>query len=107
MTASPSFSLGDPLHPAPRPRPRTGPRLHGVVLMAVLASLLGVAGSKTLAGPVPLESPSPSGTEIHGMLKAGVYLAPSAFEAGFVSATHDRAVLEQTLSTAGEVLAQL
>ena len=32
----------------------------------------------------------------HAMLDAGVYLAPSAFEAGFVSVTHNDEVIEQT-----------
>ncbi|MGB7480241.1 MAG: glutamate-1-semialdehyde 2,1-aminomutase [Burkholderiaceae bacterium] len=36
----------------------------------------------------------------HAMLDAGVYLAPSAFEAGFVSAQHDDAALEATLAAA-------
>jgi len=36
----------------------------------------------------------------HAMLEAGVYLAPSAFEAGFVSAQHDDAVIEATLAAA-------
>ena len=36
----------------------------------------------------------------HAMLDAGVYLAPSAFEAGFVSARHDDAVIEATLTAA-------
>ena len=36
----------------------------------------------------------------HAMLDAGVYLAPSAFEAGFVSAQHDDAVIEATLEAA-------
>ena len=36
----------------------------------------------------------------HSMLDAGVYLAPSAFEAGFVSTTHDAAALEATLKAA-------
>jgi glutamate-1-semialdehyde 2,1-aminomutase len=42
-----------------------------------------------------------------GMLARGVYLAPSAFEAGFVSSAHDQAALDQTIATAGEVLASL
>ncbi|MDR3409753.1 MAG: glutamate-1-semialdehyde 2,1-aminomutase [Formivibrio sp.] len=41
----------------------------------------------------------------HGMLNAGIYLAPSAFEAGFVSASHERAVIEETLSICSVVLA--
>ncbi|WP_454829017.1 glutamate-1-semialdehyde 2,1-aminomutase [Pseudoxanthomonas wuyuanensis] len=38
----------------------------------------------------------------HAMLERGVYLAPSAFEAGFMSAAHDQAVLAQTLDAARE-----
>ena len=41
----------------------------------------------------------------HGMLERGVYLAPSAFEAGFVSSAHDDAVIAATIATAGEVFA--
>ena len=36
----------------------------------------------------------------HAMLNAGVYLAPSAFEAGFVSAMHDDAVITETMNAA-------
>jgi glutamate-1-semialdehyde 2,1-aminomutase len=36
----------------------------------------------------------------HAMLEAGVYLAPSAYEAGFVSAAHGEAELEATLAAA-------
>jgi glutamate-1-semialdehyde 2,1-aminomutase len=36
----------------------------------------------------------------HAMLVEGVYLAPSAFEAGFVSATHNDDVIEKTLDAA-------
>jgi glutamate-1-semialdehyde 2,1-aminomutase len=36
----------------------------------------------------------------HAMLGRGVYLAPSAFEAGFVSAAHDDAVIAQTVEAA-------
>ncbi len=36
----------------------------------------------------------------HAMLKRGVYLAPSAFEAGFVSATHTSADLDATFAAA-------
>ena len=39
------------------------------------------------------------------MLARGVYLAPSQFEAGFVSIAHDRAVVEHTLAAADEALA--
>lgn len=43
----------------------------------------------------------------HGMLEEGVYLAPSAFEAGFVSAVHDKQVIEFTLQAADKVFAKM
>ncbi|HOP15278.1 MAG: glutamate-1-semialdehyde 2,1-aminomutase [Chromatiaceae bacterium] len=43
----------------------------------------------------------------HGMLEHGVYLAPSAFEAGFVSAAHTDADIDSTLSAAEAVFAGL
>ncbi|HET8704254.1 glutamate-1-semialdehyde 2,1-aminomutase [Castellaniella sp.] len=43
----------------------------------------------------------------HGMLSEGVHFAPSAFEAGFVSATHDDAVIQATLDAADRVFARL
>ena len=43
----------------------------------------------------------------HGMLERGVYLAPSAFEAGFVSAAHGAAELEETFAAARESLRPL
>jgi len=41
----------------------------------------------------------------HAMLDRGVHFAPSAFEAGFVSAAHDNAVIDKTLDVAAEVFA--
>ncbi len=43
----------------------------------------------------------------HAMLDAGVYLAPSAFEAGFVSAAHADADIEKTLDIAQTVFKNL
>jgi glutamate-1-semialdehyde 2,1-aminomutase len=43
----------------------------------------------------------------HAMLEQGVYLAPSAFEAGFVSAAHDDELIAQTLTIAEECLKQV
>ena len=43
----------------------------------------------------------------HGMLAEGVYLAPSAFEAGFVSAAHGDAEITHTISAARKVMASL
>lgn len=43
----------------------------------------------------------------HAMLDEGVHLAPSAFEAGFVSACHDQAVLEKTFAAADKAFAKV
>jgi len=43
----------------------------------------------------------------HGMLAEGVYLAPSAYEAGFVSITHGDEELDATIKAANRVMATL
>jgi glutamate-1-semialdehyde 2,1-aminomutase len=43
----------------------------------------------------------------HGMLKQGVYFAPSAFEAGFLSAAHTAADIEATAAAAARVFGSL
>ena len=43
----------------------------------------------------------------HGMLERDVYLAPSAFEAGFVSAAHGEQEIARTLDAASAVFATL
>jgi len=43
----------------------------------------------------------------HGMLEHGVYLAPSAFEAGFVSSAHTTADLDATIAAAAAVFKTL
>ncbi len=43
----------------------------------------------------------------HGMLDRGVYLAPSAFEAGFISSAHTDADIDYTVAAAREVFAQM
>jgi len=43
----------------------------------------------------------------HGMLQEGIYLAPSAFEAGFVSSAHTDEDLEKTIAAAYTVFKQL
>ena len=40
----------------------------------------------------------------HGMLNEGIYLAPSQFEAGFVSAAHTTADIDKTVSAAARVM---
>jgi glutamate-1-semialdehyde 2,1-aminomutase len=41
----------------------------------------------------------------HAMLGAGIYLAPSAYEAGFVSSAHGEAEIARTISAARTVFA--
>ena len=43
----------------------------------------------------------------HGMLTEGVYLAPSAFEAAFLSAAHTEADIDSTIAAAEKVMATL
>ena len=42
----------------------------------------------------------------HAMLEEGIYFAPSAFEAGFVSAAHGDAEISKTLATAEQIFAR-
>ncbi|NEN75295.1 glutamate-1-semialdehyde 2,1-aminomutase [Pelistega sp. NLN82] len=46
-------------------------------------------------------------TFFHAMLDEGVHLAPSAFEAGFVSACHDNEVLNKTFEAADKAFAKV
>jgi glutamate-1-semialdehyde 2,1-aminomutase len=43
----------------------------------------------------------------HLMLDQGIYLAPSAYEAGFVSAMHDDQIIQTTLDAADHAFKQL
>jgi glutamate-1-semialdehyde 2,1-aminomutase len=43
----------------------------------------------------------------HGMLRRGVNFAPSAYEAGFVSAAHSEEHIEQTIEAAAATFAEL
>jgi glutamate-1-semialdehyde 2,1-aminomutase len=47
------------------------------------------------------------GAFFHGMLRHGVYLAPSAFEAGFVSAAHTEADIAATLEAAAATFVEI
>jgi glutamate-1-semialdehyde 2,1-aminomutase len=64
-------------------------------------------------GPVrDWESASRSDTErfkkfFGGMLERGVYIAPSQFEAGFLSAAHDDTVIDETIEAAAQAFAAL
>ena len=43
----------------------------------------------------------------HGMLNAGIYFAPSAFETGFISSAHNDTLIDKTLNAAEHVFKQL
>ncbi|MFW6380079.1 MAG: aspartate aminotransferase family protein, partial [Halorhodospira sp.] len=43
----------------------------------------------------------------HAMLEEGVYLAPAAFEAGFVSLAHDETAVQETLDAAERAFARV
>jgi len=43
----------------------------------------------------------------HGMLKAGIYLAPSSYEAGFISITHTNEDIDETIEAAKKVFSTL
>ena len=42
-----------------------------------------------------------------GMLEKGIYLAPSAYEASFVSLAHDETVIDKTIGAAEQVFKSL
>ncbi|MGD0745362.1 MAG: glutamate-1-semialdehyde 2,1-aminomutase [Verrucomicrobiota bacterium] len=46
-------------------------------------------------------------TYFHGMLDEGIYLAPSQFEAGFISTAHTGADIDRTVTAAAKVLRRL
>jgi glutamate-1-semialdehyde 2,1-aminomutase len=43
----------------------------------------------------------------HGMLKRGIYLPPSQYEAAFLSTTHDDLILQKIVSAASEVFQEM
>ena len=43
----------------------------------------------------------------HGMLAEGIYFAPSAYEAGFLSSAHTAADIDATIAAAARVFADL
>ena len=46
-------------------------------------------------------------TFFHGMLEEGIYLAPSAYEAGFISSKHSDADIDATINAADAVFARM
>jgi glutamate-1-semialdehyde 2,1-aminomutase len=47
------------------------------------------------------------GKFFHGMLEEGVYLAPSQFEAGFISIAHTETIIDRTIEAARNVFRRL
>ena len=84
---------------------------HGVVFSA--QSVGGMFGLYFRAAPPPsyaevMECDKTAFNHFfHAMLGKGVYLAPSAFEAGFVSAAHTDAEIGKTLQAADEVFGEM
>jgi len=75
-----------------------------------VGGMFGLYFSQTV--PTSLAEVSAGDTEafkrfFHGMLGEGIHFAPSAFEAGFVSAAHDDAVIQSTLDAAQRVFATM
>jgi glutamate-1-semialdehyde 2,1-aminomutase len=78
------------------------------------ADALGSMFGLYFAEQLPLRVADVSSSDIerfkrffHLMLKRGVYLAPSAYEAGFVSMAHDDAVIDATIEAARSSFAAL
>ncbi len=86
-------------------------RKHNIPFSAdSVGGMFGVYFSNTV--PTTLAEVSASNIEMfkvffHAMLDEGVYFAPSAYEAGFISSTHDDIVIQATLDAADRVFAKL
>ena len=76
---------------------RVGSMMTGFMNPGPVESLAQVEASNTEA----------YGRYFHGMLERGVYLAPSQFEAGFVSLAHTKEEIDRTIAAAEETLAAL
>lgn len=89
----------------------TAAHQHGIPFSGdCVGGMFGVYFSNTV--PTTLAEVSASNIEMfkvffHAMLDEGVYFAPSAYEAGFVSATHDDGVIAATIEAADKVFAKL
>ena len=56
---------------------------------------------------IPSEAPARFGAFWRGMRDAGVMLPPSQYEAWFVSASHDEALIDKAIAAAKAVFATL
>jgi glutamate-1-semialdehyde 2,1-aminomutase len=86
-------------------------RKHNVAFCAdAIGGMFGLYFSNTV--PTSLAEVSASNIDrfkvfFHAMLEEGVYFAPSAYEAGFVSSTHTDEVIAATVAAADRVFAKL
>ena len=86
-------------------------KAHGIPFSAdFVGGMFGIYFSETI--PQSLADVSGSNIErfktfFHAMLDEGVYLAPSAYEAGFVSAAHDDSVIAATIEAADKAFGTL
>ena len=86
-------------------------KAHGIAFSAdYVGGMFGVYFSESIPGS--LADVSASNIErfktfFHAMLDEGVYLAPSAYEAGFISATHDDQVVAATIEAADRAFGKL
>ena len=82
-------------------------------MAATIASCGSMVGMHFHAGPITnYTEVQGADTELfqryfRGMLNAGIYLAPSAFEVGFISTAHTEELIDQTTSTAAKVLREV
>jgi glutamate-1-semialdehyde 2,1-aminomutase len=75
-----------------------------------VGGMFGLYFAKTIPGSyaeMMASDKSKFNTFFHAMLDAGIYFAPAAFEAGFVSAQHDNAIIETTIETARRIFTEL
>ncbi len=84
---------------------------HGIALTAsACGSMLGFFFSSTPVrnfAEAARSDISMFNSFFHGMLREGVYLAPSAFEAGFLSTLHSEEILDETISAAEHVISEI
>jgi glutamate-1-semialdehyde 2,1-aminomutase len=95
--------LADGLNAAARER---GASMHCARLGGVFTPFFCTAAVSDLATAKRCDTKAHAAF-FHGMLKRGIYLPPSQFEVGFVSAAHGDADIDAFVRSAGEVLASV
>ena len=64
-------------------------------------------GTVTTLSEVEKSDTTTYGRYFHALLERGVYIAPSQFEAGFVSVAHTDADIDRTIVEVGDALSQV